>query len=87
MALDKTAQHAALSIERALSNHNLSDQDKLDILKILESSLIKAADEITDSHKEATVFCCGHEADLAHKIEEEVNRKKALLISNLKALR
>ena len=87
MSLEATAQKAAQRIDDALDDYDLSDQQKADILKIIGKSLVRAADELTEVHREATVVCCGHEADLAHKIEEEVERKKTALIANLMALR
>lgn len=87
MPLDKTARKAAQKIDNALADYDLSDQQKTEILKIIEKSIIKTVEETTDTHREATVICCGPEADLAHKIQEEVERKKQVLISNLMALR
>jgi hypothetical protein len=87
MALEKTARKAATKIDAALSDYNLSESEKDAILKIIEKSLIRTVEETTDTHRQATVICCGPEADLAHKIQEEVERKKNLLISNLMALR
>ena len=87
MALSKTAQKAARKIEKALSDYPLSSDDKAQILKIIEKSIIQTVEETTESHREATVFCCGPEADLAHKIDEEVQRKVQALIANLMALR
>ncbi|MEM7564921.1 MAG: hypothetical protein AAF353_18015 [Pseudomonadota bacterium] len=87
MALDKTAQKAANRIDEALADYDLSQDEKDAILKIIEKSLVRTVEETSDTHKEATVICCGPEADLAHKIQEEVDRKMNLLISNLMALR
>ena len=87
MALEKTAQKAAKKIDAALTDYDLSEDEKGAILKIIEKSIIRTVEETTDSHREATIICCGPEADLAHKIQEEVERKKDMLISNLMALR
>ena len=87
MSLEKTAKKAAEKIDAALDDYNLSEQQKAEILQIIGKSLVRTAEEMTEAHREATVVCCGPEADLAHKIEEEVERKKKALISNLMALR
>ena len=87
MSLEKTALKAAKKIDHALADYDLSDEQKADIMRIIGHSLIKTAEEMTEAHHQATVVCCGPEADLAHKIEEEVERKKKALISNLMALR
>ncbi len=87
MSLEKTAQKTAKRIDDALGDYDLSDQERAEILQIIGKSLVKAAEELTEAHHQATVVCCGPEADLAHKIEEEVERKKTALIANLMALR
>jgi hypothetical protein len=87
MMLSTTAQKAVKKIDKALGKHNLSEQEKAEILQIIGKSLMKTVEETTDTHNQAMMFCCGPEADLAHKIEEEVERKKIALIANLKALR
>ena len=87
MSLEKTAKKAAQKIDNALDDYNLSEQQKAEILKIIGKSLVKTAEEMTEAHHEATVVCCGPEADLAHKIEERVEQKKTALIANLMALR
>jgi hypothetical protein len=87
MALSSTAEKAARKIDEALADYDLSDQEKAEILKIIGKSLMQTVEETTDTHNQAMVICCGPEADLAHKIAEEVERKKVALIANLKALR
>jgi hypothetical protein len=37
--------------------------------------------------KETAVVCCGPEADLAHKIQEEMDKKRKVLITNLMSIR
>ena len=87
MTLEITAHNAVSEIGEALDEYELSEQQKADILRIIGDSLVRAADEMSRVHREATAICCGPEADLAHKIEEEVERKKKALIANLSALR
>ncbi len=87
MALTKTAQKAARKIDEVLAEHDLSDEEKATILRIIEKSMIKTIEETASTHHEATVVCCGPEADLAHKIQEEAERKTQALIANLMALR
>ena len=87
MSLDETAQKAARSIEKTLSEQGLSKEQKLEILRIISDSLVESVEVAAATHREATVFCCGPEADLAHKIQEEAERKITALIANLQALR
>lgn len=87
MALIDTAQKAARKIDKALADYDLSEEERAQILKIIEKSMVKSIEETANSHNEATVVCCGPEADLAHKIQEEAERKTQALIANLMALR
>ncbi len=87
MALIDTAQKAARKIDQALADYDLSEEERTQILKIIENSMVKTIKETADSHNEVTVVCCGPEADLAHKIQEEAERKTQALIANLMALR
>ncbi len=87
MALAQTAQEAAQKIEQVLDDYDLSGEEKTQILKIIEKLVIQSIEETASSHHEATVICCGPEADLAHKIQEEAERKTSALIANLMALR
>ena len=87
MALEKTAQKAATRIDEALGDYDLSGDEKAAILKIIEKSLIRTVEETSDTHREATVICCGPEADLAHKIQEQMDKKRDMLIANLMAMR
>lgn len=87
MALEKTAQKAVRKIEEVLAEHDLGEDTRRQIMKIVRKSLIKTVEETSETHREATAVCCGPEADLAHKIQEEADRKIAALISNLQAMR
>jgi transketolase len=87
MSVESSIEDTAESIVSALSSHNLSDQEKEKISKLVGELLVKTVEKTTDNHLQTTVNCCGSEVDLAHQIREEINRNKNLLISNLKALR
>jgi hypothetical protein len=87
MSVESSIEDTAESIVSALSSHDLSDQEKEKISKLVGELLVKTVEKTTDNHLQTTVNCCGSEVDLAHQIREEINRNKNLLISNLKALR
>ena len=87
MSVESSINDTSESIVSALSDHDLSDTEKEQITRLVEKLLVKTVEKTTDTHLETTVSCCGPEADLAHQIRSEVNRKKDLLISNLRALR
>ncbi len=86
MSLAKISKETTLAIEDALSA-DLSEDEREKISQILEAALIKSVEQATESHHEATVICCGPEADLAHKIAEEMGLANKALIANLMALR
>ena len=87
MSVESSIEDTTESIMSALSDHNLSDADKEEISKIVGQLLVKTVEKTTKNQVEAAANCCGPELDLAHQIRDEMNRKKELLISNLKALR
>ena len=86
MALKKLADDTVAEINNALSAE-LSEADCEKISRIVEKSLIEAVNKATQSYNSATVVCCGPEADIAHKIAEEVDRAQNALFGNLISLR
>ena len=87
MSVESSIDETAASIVSALSDHDLSNEEKEKITSLVSQLLVKTVEKTTDNHLKAAVNCCGSEIDLAHQIREEINRKKDLLISNLKAMR
>ena len=87
MSVESSIEDTTESIMSALSDHNLSDADKEEISKIVGQLLVKTVEKTTKNQVETAANCCGPELDLAHQIRDEMNRKKEVLISNLKALR
>ena len=87
MSVESSIDDTAESIVSALSSHDLSDNEKDEIAKLVGQLLVKTVERTTKNHAQAAANCCGSEIDLAHQIREEMNRKKEVLISNLKALR
>ena len=85
MSVESSIEDTTESIMAALSSHDLSDKEQ--IATIVSQLLVKTVEKTTKNHLEAAANCCGPELDLAHQIREEMNRKKDVLISNLKALR
>lgn len=87
MSIETKAIQATDAILSALSSHDLSADEKAKISQMIHQAMVSAVEKTTQKYNEVTVICCGPEADLAHKIQEEVRRKTTLLISNLMALR
>lgn len=87
MTLKKLADETIDALEQAFPTVDISDEERQKIVRIIEKSLIKTVEQTTQSHNKATSNCCGPEADMAHKISEEVRRANVALIANLSALR
>jgi hypothetical protein len=87
MSVESSIDDTAASIVSALSSHDLSEAEKEQITELVGQLLVKTVEKTTKNQAQAAVNCCGPEVDLAHQIREEMNRKKDVLISNLKALR
>lgn len=87
MTLKQVADDTVAEIERAFPDADLSDETKTKVSSIIEKALAKAVEQTAHAHRRATVVCCGPEADLAHKINEEVRRANVALTANLMALR
>ena len=86
MSLKSLVDNAVKDIGKTASKP-LSESDTAAISKIIEKSMVEAVRQSTKSCTTAAVVCCGPEADLAHKITEEVNRAQHVLITNLMAMR
>ncbi len=83
---------AALSdrVTQALDNAIAADlpaEERDAILKIVQQAVLDATSRTHQELKEAAVICCGPEADLAHKIQEQMDKKRDMLIANLMAMR
>jgi hypothetical protein len=87
MSVQSSIDETTAEIIAALGRHELSEEEKERLGKIVSQLLVQTVEKTTENHIETTTNCCGPELDLAHQIRQELNRKKELLISNLKALR
>ena len=87
MPLNNIADETVSALDAALTDHELSAEQKQALLDIVEKTLLKSLDEAASVHDAATKKCCGPETDMAHQIRDEVNRAHDLLKSNLSALR
>ena len=65
----------------------LTETDNEAIRKIIEVALLEAVNQTTARYKDATNLCCGPDADMAHKIADEMNRAKHALFANLMSMR
>ncbi|MDX1487903.1 MAG: hypothetical protein R3268_06870 [Acidiferrobacterales bacterium] len=63
-----------------------TEQKKL-VAATIEKALINAVLEGADEDAKVAMKCCSADRDLAHKIADEIERKKAALIANLSSMR
>ena len=86
MDLAKLSKRVTQELDSALAD-DLPAEERDAILKIVQQAMLDAADRTHKACKEAAVVCCGPEADLAHKIQEQMDKKRDMLIANLMAMR
>ncbi len=86
MTLKTLSDDAVGEIGKVLSTP-LTENETLAISKIVEHALAKAVNQTAKSFVESAVISCGPDADIAHKISEEVDRARHALIANLTSLR
>ncbi len=86
MALKEIAEETVAALTDTMTG-SVSDKDKHEMSGIIGKALLQALEHAADSHRRATVSCCGPDADLAHKIADEVERAHIALKANLGAMR
>lgn len=82
MSLQSLADNALIEINEILPLE-MSEDETAAIRKIIENTLLEAVAQASRSCREAAVICCGPEADIAHKIANEVKLAQKALIANL----
>ena len=86
MNLEKLSNRVTQELDTALSD-DLPAAEREAILDIVRQAMLDSASRTHRDMKETAVICCGHEADLAHKIQEQMDKKRDMLIANLMAMR
>ena len=87
MSFKTVTDDTLAEIKRVLAESELTPSQADEIRSILESSLIQTVEQCSKIDRDTAVQCCGPEADLAHKIAEEMKLKTDALISNLSSMR
>ena len=87
MSVQSSIEDTTTALMKALSSHQLSDEEREEVSRIVSKLLVKTVKKTTHNQVETALNCCGPEKDLSQQLSEEMHRKKNLLISNLKALR
>jgi hypothetical protein len=86
MNLAKLSQRVSQDLESALSD-DMPEEERAAILKIVQQAMLDASSRTHREMKDTAVFCCGPEADLVHKIQNEMDKKRDMLVANLMAMR
>jgi hypothetical protein len=86
MSLKSLADNAVAKINTSI-RAPLTETELVTVSKIIEDALIEAVNESTRRCSKAAVVSCGPEADLAHKIAEDVERARYALLANLTSMR
>ena len=86
MNLEKLSLRVTQELDTALST-DIPAAEREAILKIVQQAMLDASARTHREMKETAVICCGPEADLAHKIQEQMDKKRDMLIANLMAMR
>ena len=86
MDLEKLSKRVTQELDTAFAA-DLPAAERETILKIVRQAMLDASSRTHREMKETAVVCCGPEADLAHKIQEQMDKKRDMLIANLMAMR
>jgi len=86
MNLEKLAKRVTKELDTALSD-DIPAAEREAIVDIVRRAMLDSASRTHRDMKEAAVVCCGAEADLAHKIQEQMDNKRNLQIANLMGMR
>ncbi len=86
MNLEKLSKRVTEELDHALAD-DLPAEERDAILKIVQQAMLDASHRTHREMKDTAVVCCGPEADLAHKIQEQMDKKRDMLIANLMSMR
>ncbi|KAA3622255.1 MAG: hypothetical protein DWQ08_13045 [Proteobacteria bacterium] len=86
MSLDKIAKQTLSSIEKSLGGE-LSDEQRKAITDAIRQSLSDTLDHSGKRYQKVAKAYCEPDADLAHKIADEIRRANVALKANLESLR
>lgn len=86
MSLDKIAGEALASIEKALGGE-LSEAQREAVTEAIRKSLSDTVDHTGKRYQKVARDYCEPDADLAHKIADEIRRGNIALKANLESMR
>lgn len=86
MNLEKLSSRVTKELGTVLPD-DISAAEREAILEIVRKAMIDTASRTHREMKDTAIVCCGPEADLAHKIQEQMAKKNTVLVTNLMAMR
>ena len=86
MNLEKLSKRVTEELDDTLAD-DLPAEERDAILKIVRQAMLDASKRTHREMKDTAVVCCGPEADLAHKIQEQMDKKRDMLVANLMSMR
>jgi hypothetical protein len=86
MNLTKVASKAVTDASDAIGS-SLTENELEKVTTIIAKAMENAVLEASTQHSTVCADCLIHDQDLAHKIQDEIERKKIALIANLSSLR
>ena len=86
MTYKSQAEQTAEAVQ-ALLGEESEPEKAAEIAKIIEKAIIESARVAHESCAKVVVDCCPEDRDLAHKISDQIHKKRDALIANLHSLR
>jgi hypothetical protein len=86
MSINSRAELAVSKLE-SLLGESWSEQTERKARKIIEQAMVDAVHEACSASKSAISQCCSADQDLAHKLNDEIQRSRDVLVANLNSLR
>lgn len=83
MSLNRIADNTVKKLISSIPGLEFTEDQQDEVRRLVTAALEQTVDQSADVYRKTTVMCCGPEADLAHKINEESERQTRLLISSL----
>jgi hypothetical protein len=86
MNLEKLTDRVTKELGHTLPD-SLPSAEREAIVNLVRQAMQDASSRTTRELKQTAVIACGAEADLAHKIQEQMDKKRNVLVANLQAMR
>ena len=86
MNISELSDHVSQDLYKVISA-DLSLEERDAVLEIVRKALLDASGKTHEAYKDVASICCGPDTDLAHKIQEQMDKKRDVLVANLSGMR